>query len=612
MTTTEPKKQAASGIAGRTNYSKWDQTTNKLLDNLKAEEAHEEEESNQALGKNKYSISQAQEDERQKADKIQESKKMLDSYKAREGRLVQVLSNVLSDDPDTKSPSSSSSTKGPTKFITRNDLEAGKRVLTVSNTTGPGHIILTQDLSHLECALPSNSVLTPKSHPQDVENDVDESKQGSKTIHGLIKLHLTHLSNVTVTMKCKVLTGLVEISHCDNVTIKFIGGTTPQELLSTVVTVQADLCSNLSLEFHNVPSGKQYTSGLNLPSSNVMAGMGMAGALANMKNMYYWGDDSDDRIFHAGVSNLKVSVFKDDILEYETKCDYEGLGAKAVGNASAEEVQFVTSIIDGELLTERVLRDGNATGTTVSGVAGDANGSGGSARAMTAREMKEVERKRNQVRQNMESTFQNSVKIVDKDGKEVAPSTNASTPTLSNDGVSDENDQEVEEEIYAGMTQSQIDSIIKDCEQQKAKGNEAFVAGEYAQAVLLYTLTLDRAAELPDVNTTTDKIISKTTTSEPLFPRHVVLSNRSASFLKLGHFEKALADGTEAERLDPTYVKGIFRKGLAYHAMGQYSNAIQSLASALKIEPKNKQIKQALQFAEVRMQQEHRKRMEGI
>merc|ERR1712024_419236 len=104
-----------------------------------------------------------------------------------------------------------------------------------------------------------------------------------------------------------------------------------------------------------------------------------------------------------------------------------------------------------------------------------------------------------------------------------------------------------------------------------------------------------------DINTTdtSDELSS----SKPLFPRHVILSNRSASFLKLGHFDKALADGTEAEKLDPTYVKGIFRRGLAYHAMGQYSNAIQSLAVALKIEPKNKQIKQALQFAEVRMQQ---------
>ena len=41
----------------------------------------------------------------------------------------------------------------------------------------------------------------------------------------------------------------------------------------------------------------------------------------------------------------------------------------------------------------------------------------------------------------------------------------------------------------------------------------------------------------------------------------------------------------------------------------QYQEAAKSLASAQKLEPKNKQIKQALQFAEVRMTQEMRKRM---
>ena len=63
--------------------------------------------------------------------------------------------------------------------------------------------------------------------------------------------------------------------------------------------------------------------------------------------------------------------------------------------------------------------------------------------------------------------------------------------------------------------------------------------------------------------------------------------------------------------MEPTYIKAIFRQGLALHAMGRYQEAIEQLAAALKLEPKNKQVKQALQFAEVRMHQEIRKRMEG-
>ena len=80
-------------------------------------------------------------------------------------------------------------------------------------------------------------------------------------------------------------------------------------------------------------------------------------------------------------------------------------------------------------------------------------------------------------------------------------------------------------EVYAGMTKSEIEAV--DCEAQKTRGNASFfLAGEYAQAILLYTLTLDHAAELPDAGGS----------KKQLFPRHVVLSNRSASLLKLTYY----------------------------------------------------------------------------
>ena len=58
-------------------------------------------------------------------------------------------------------------------------------------------------------------------------------------------------------------------------------------------------------------------------------------------------------------------------------------------------------------------------------------------------------------------------------------------------------------------------------------------------------------------------------------------------------------------------VKAFFRHGLALHAMKQYQEAIPILAMANKLEPKNKSIKEALQFAEMRLNQDLRKRMEG-
>ena len=96
-----------------------------------------------------------------------------------------------------------------------------------------------------------------------------------------------------------------------------------------------------------------------------------------------------------------------------------------------------------------------------------------------------------------------------------------------------------------------------------------------------------------------------------LFARDVTLSNRAACFLKMGDHEKALSDAKQATDMVPSNTKAWFRQGLALHAQKRYQEAIPVLAKAHKLQPKNAQIKEALQFAEVRMTQEMRKRMEG-
>ena len=283
----------------------------------------------------------------------------------------------------------------------------------------------------------------------------------------------------------------------------------------------------------------------------------------------------------------RVATYRDGYLELETRADYVEDGARAVGNATAEEVQFVTSVVGGEFATEKVL------------TASETQGLKQGARPITERELEASKEKKGQIREAMAANLQGS-----------APKAKEGNSPLEGrpDG------EEVVEEVYASTTKEEIDSIVSSVEDQKAKGNEAFTSGEYAQAILFYTMALDRAAELPDATSVEEKLSHRCPSpskAEQLLPRHIVLSNRSACFLKLGHHEKALKDGTDAAILDPTYVKGIFRKGLALHAMGRYEEAIQSLATAQALEPKNKQIKQALQFAEVRMTQDARKRMQA-
>mmetsp|Transcript_33033 Transcript_33033/g.65397 ORF Transcript_33033/g.65397 Transcript_33033/m.65397 type:complete len:81 (+) Transcript_33033:215-457(+) len=79
----------------------------------------------------------------------------------------------------------------------------------------------------------------------------------------------------------------------------------------------------------------------------------------------------------------------------------------------------------------------------------------------------------------------------------------------------------------------------------------------------------------------------------------------------MGHHEKALVDAELCMALRPDFVKGIFRKGVALHAMGRYEEALPVLVGALRMEPKNSQIKQALQFCEVKMAKERARRREG-
>merc|ERR1712226_1537233 len=166
-------------------------------------------------------------------------------------------------------------------------------------------------------------------------------------------------------------------------------------------------------------------------------------------------------------------------------------------------------------------------------------------------------------------------KEVNKDG---AKKVTKSERTLDKPVPKAKETEEEIEEIYGSMSKEDIDAVVKECEQNKARGNEAFGTGEYAQAVLLYSLALDKADELPDDKNDKSK--------KQLFARDVTLSNRAASFLKLGEHEKAAADAKLAHEYNDQNVKAFFRHGLALHAMKQYKEAINILAHANKLEPK--------------------------
>lgn len=595
----EPSKKPASarpGKAGRTDYDQWNKVTNTLINEADEAEEKEKEEQEKALGLGgKYARSEAEADERQKAKDVKKAKRMLDRYKKRESALMEEMTELLGPVIEGENDDKKEETKSEPKTVrvTRDMLDAGKRVVSISDTSGQSQddtIVLTSDLSSLESKMKANmnQVIKPKEYADDAENDVKEdATEKPRSIFGIIKCFLSNVHNCTVLVKCKVISGTIEMSHCSNVVVKI-------EKDATVATIQADLCNDITIDFNDAPSGKNSPHGKKV----------------------YWGEDKEDRIFHAGVKNMKVRIVRDGFVETERLCDYEKDGAKAIGNASIEEFQFVTSVLDGDLVTESVVREGQTTGENV--------------RAMTKRELEESKEKRERAAGMAVEMAENMIKFKEKD-KETGSS--KVTKTTADEGTdekeeakSDSKEEEAEEEIvevYGSMSTDDLEAIIRECDKNKQRGNEAFGAGEYAQAILLYSLALDKADELPDadeVSTVQGKNakLSAGGTAQPaatvrkqLFPRDVTLANRAACFLKLGQHEKAESDGKKASEINPNNVKAYFRRGLALHAMKQYEDAIPVLAKAHKMEPKNKQIKEALQFAEVRMTQEMRKRTEN-
>ncbi len=161
----------------------------------------------------------------------------------------------------------------------------------------------------------------------------------------------------------------------------------------------------------------------------------------------------------------------------------------------------------------------------------------------------------------------------------------------------------------------------------KEKGNEAFGNREYAQAGIFYTMALGTQNSTwvvfitfilmaPSLLILFCHAFSETAldladgSPNPL--KAICYSNRAATFLKLGHPEKALADAKACVALDPINCKGWFRQGLALHAMEEYREAITILAKARDLEPKNKAINQALHFAEVKAHKQELKRNKAL
>eukprot|EP00894_Picocystis_sp_ML_P004952 jgi/Pico_ML_1/55469/g1146.t1 len=112
-------------------------------------------------------------------------------------------------------------------------------------------------------------------------------------------------------------------------------------------------------------------------------------------------------------------------------------------------------------------------------------------------------------------------------------------------------------------------------EELKAKGNEAFAAKRFDEAVSYFTQAID---------------------VDPM--NHVYYSNRSASYASLKQYEKALEDAELCIALAPEWPKAFSRKGAALHGLGRLDEAKEVYQAGLKHDPENALLKEGLKSVE--------------
>lgn len=109
----------------------------------------------------------------------------------------------------------------------------------------------------------------------------------------------------------------------------------------------------------------------------------------------------------------------------------------------------------------------------------------------------------------------------------------------------------------------------------KAKGNAAFSAGRYAEAIEHFGAAIDLAPS-----------------------NHVLYSNRSAAKAALRDFEGALGDAKKVTELEPSWAKGYSRLGAALFGLAKYDDSIAAYKQGLDIDPTNAQLAQGLSEVE--------------
>ncbi|CAJ1012480.1 stress-inducible protein STI1-like protein [Leishmania guyanensis] len=124
-------------------------------------------------------------------------------------------------------------------------------------------------------------------------------------------------------------------------------------------------------------------------------------------------------------------------------------------------------------------------------------------------------------------------------------------------------------------------------EDYKTKGNDAFKAKKYREAIEWYTKAIEHN---PDSEAS-----------------GALYSNRAGSWQNLNNFEMAIADAEQCIRVRPDWLKGYFRKGVAMESMGNCDEAQKAFQKALQLSPGNEEVMDKLQSINGKLRERNEK-----
>lgn len=111
------------------------------------------------------------------------------------------------------------------------------------------------------------------------------------------------------------------------------------------------------------------------------------------------------------------------------------------------------------------------------------------------------------------------------------------------------------------------DLMLKKAEELKKKGNDQLKKKDYDKAIDFYTQAIE------------------------IKPTAVFYSNRAQANIKKENFGLALNDANDAIKLNPQYLKGYYRRAVAYSGMIEYKNSLKDIKHVLSKAPNDKNAK---------------------